>query len=308
MSRVSVVIPARNEPYLAKTVDDLFRTAWSDLEVVVVLDGCEAPDLKERDRLVIVRHETAKGARVAINNGVNVATGRYVLKLDAHCRLSEGFDEILKRDHEYEWLVTVPRYIFRPETWTTRHFPIEYERVDWPFHPGRAIGGLVPRKWYGESGMEKDNQRPECYYYLEFKRKHLAIDEIQTCNGAFFFIEKKRYLEFGGLDERFWNYQSDICEIAFKAWLSGGAFMINKRAWHGHWWKSEDKRGWKLDWRALRRSAAYLTWYWSHDQWPGAKRPFKWFVEHFWPIPGWPDNWEEVVSNFKEPELGEFPA
>ena len=19
----------------------------------------------------------------------------------------------------------------------------------------------------------------------------------------------------------------------------------------------------------------------------------KWFVEHFWPIPGWPENWEE---------------
>jgi hypothetical protein len=29
------------------------------------------------------------------------------------------------------------------------------------------------------------------------------------------------------------------------------------------------------------------------DRWPKRTRNIKWFVEHFWPIPGWPDNWEE---------------
>jgi hypothetical protein len=44
---VAVIIPARNEPYLGKTVRNLFVTAKEEIEVFIVLDG--AP-LHEEDK------------------------------------------------------------------------------------------------------------------------------------------------------------------------------------------------------------------------------------------------------------------
>jgi hypothetical protein len=44
---VAVIIPARNEPYLGKTVRNLFATAKEQIEVFIVLDG--AP-LHEKDK------------------------------------------------------------------------------------------------------------------------------------------------------------------------------------------------------------------------------------------------------------------
>ena len=39
MSKLSVIVPARNELFLNKTVDDLFAKAHGDVEVIAVLDG-----------------------------------------------------------------------------------------------------------------------------------------------------------------------------------------------------------------------------------------------------------------------------
>jgi hypothetical protein len=41
------------------------------------------------------------------------------------------------------------------------------------------------------------------------------------------------------------------------------------------------------------------------DAWPLATRKMKWFVDHFWPIPGWPDDWEEQGRKYwtEHPEL-----
>ena len=39
MSRVSLLIPARNERFLSRTVQDVCEKARGDVEVLVVLDG-----------------------------------------------------------------------------------------------------------------------------------------------------------------------------------------------------------------------------------------------------------------------------
>jgi hypothetical protein len=57
--------------------------------------------------------------------------------------------------------------------------------------------------------------------------------------------------------------------------------------------KDEHGRTWKLSWQAMRETGRFQTWYWMMDKWPKATRKMRWFVEHFWPIPGWPNNWEE---------------
>ena len=52
--KVSVIVPSRNEIFLNKTVEDLFRTATGEIEVIVILDGYwpeTLPDVKDKNQV-----------------------------------------------------------------------------------------------------------------------------------------------------------------------------------------------------------------------------------------------------------------
>lgn len=104
MSKVSVIIPARNEPYLQQTIDDLFSKAKGEIEIIVVLDGWwPFQPLKDRPNLILIHRGSPQGMRPAINSAARISKGEYLLKCDAHCMFDEGFDEKLKKDCEIDW-------------------------------------------------------------------------------------------------------------------------------------------------------------------------------------------------------------
>ena len=93
MAKTSVLIPARNERFLAPTVDDLFNKAEGEIEVIVFLDGYKPdPPLQERPGLKTIHSPKPAGMRPAINACASVASGKYLMKVDAHCMFGEGFD------------------------------------------------------------------------------------------------------------------------------------------------------------------------------------------------------------------------
>ena len=108
--RVSVLIPARNEIFLQKTIQDILAKAKGDIEVVVVLDGYwptetkrehwSTPPIIDDKRVKYVHRGTPRGMRDGINSAASLSTGEYLLKSDAHCMFDEGFDEKLKADIE----------------------------------------------------------------------------------------------------------------------------------------------------------------------------------------------------------------
>ena len=104
----SIIIPSRNEKFLQNTITDLLSKG-RNIEVIAVLDGYwPAPPLQDDKRLVILHKGKAEGMRPAINNGVSIASGEYVMKLDGHCMIDKGFDEKLNADCEDNWIV-IPR-------------------------------------------------------------------------------------------------------------------------------------------------------------------------------------------------------
>ena len=108
MSKVSVIIPSRTELFLSQTVDDVFKKATGEIEVIVVLEGYwPEPPLQERPGLILIHHDQPMGLRKSINHGTDVATGEYIMKLDAHCLMAEGWDETLKADCDTDWIVSV---------------------------------------------------------------------------------------------------------------------------------------------------------------------------------------------------------
>lgn len=90
MPKLSIIIPVYNAaPYLRQTLDTVLGQSLQDIEVICVDDGStdQSPEIlrsyAEKDSRVRVLHQQNQHAGVARNNGLAVATGKYVHFLDA---------------------------------------------------------------------------------------------------------------------------------------------------------------------------------------------------------------------------------
>lgn len=96
MTRLSVVIPCYNDgDHLLAAVDSAIAQTHPDTEIVVVDDGSTDPrttqvlgDLPDRVR---IRRQENKGVSAARNAGITIASGDYILPLDADDRLGPTY-------------------------------------------------------------------------------------------------------------------------------------------------------------------------------------------------------------------------
>ena len=135
---LSIIIPSRSPQYLQQTIDDLLTKAEGPVEIIVVMDGLWAP-LKDDPRVIILHHggvHASKGMRASINAGVAISTGTYIMKIDEHCTVDQGYDVKLKADCEENWVVIPRRYRLNVETWTLiddGRPPIDYMFIAYPY-------------------------------------------------------------------------------------------------------------------------------------------------------------------------------
>jgi len=109
MPDVSVIIPSRNEWFLAKTIESVLATARGDTEVIAVIDGeHQGPEPPKDPRVRVIRHKSPQGQRQSCNEAARISKARYILKTDAHSMFDEGFDVKLMADCEPDWIV-IPR-------------------------------------------------------------------------------------------------------------------------------------------------------------------------------------------------------
>jgi glycosyltransferase involved in cell wall biosynthesis len=81
---VSVIIPSHHPIYLQKTIDELLNNSRGEVEVIAVLDGYWTT-LNNDKRVSIVHLGKNRGMRGAINAGVSVSRGKYIMRTDEHC-------------------------------------------------------------------------------------------------------------------------------------------------------------------------------------------------------------------------------
>lgn len=97
---VSVVVTAYNvEKYLRRCLDSILTQTWSDIELIVVedcsTDGTKAVLAEYENRAGIIWHQKNKGAGWSRRDGIEAATGDYVITVDADDWLSPAFIETL---------------------------------------------------------------------------------------------------------------------------------------------------------------------------------------------------------------------
>lgn len=269
---ISVLIPARNERYLQRTIDDLATKLKLPYEVLVGLDAWQPdPPLREQANLKIYYSSQRVGTRVLINKLVSMAQGKYLLRLDPHCIVAEGLDEDLISVCDTNTTVVPSWYELDTGLWQRR----ENTRCDYRYltHPGDHAGGLRSVPWNGPTKSEAE----------------VEVDEVMTCSGSIWLMEKQRFLDLGGLDERHGHIGQEGVEIACKSWLSGGKLLVNKRTWYAHW--NRNKHPYALGRRQKQISLDRANELWLKGTWPQAVRDINWLIRHFanrlGPVPGW---------------------
>ena len=98
---LSIIIPSYRDQYLQPTIDDIRKNAKGEIEIIVILDGCEMPVTGA----TVIHNENRRGLRDSVNSGVAISRGEYILKCDSHCIFDEGFDVKLLADIEDNWVV-----------------------------------------------------------------------------------------------------------------------------------------------------------------------------------------------------------
>jgi glycosyltransferase involved in cell wall biosynthesis len=304
--KVSVIIPSRTEKFLPETVRDCLVKARGDVEVIPVLEDYQPEQeeavMKAADndtRVKPIRRDVGqhKGMRQSINEGVHFADGDFIMKLDAHCMMSEGYDVELAKVCEARDIIIPRRYSLDPEEWKIRSGrpAIDYEFISFPYgDPFRTV--RHGNKWY---------ERAE-------ERKDIAFDENMAFQGSCYFMRRDNFLWLGGLQT--FGYESIILEseeLGNKNWLTGGRTMTYKPVWYAHLHKGKQYgRMYFINKWEMRRGRKYHIDLWMHDKWERADRPFSWLVSHFWPVPTWPDDWQtnpEYERRYLE-AIGESPS
>jgi len=225
--------------------------------------------------------------RVAINAGVAIARGKYILKTDAHCMFAKGFDKALKADCANNMVVVPRRLRLDPEKWDTirdSRPPVDYMYLSYPEDPSVWGGPSLQGKEWREKNVVLDGDSK-------------LIDDLMTAQGSCWFMELD-YFNFLELmdDDHYGEFGKEMQEIGLKCWLSGGKMVRNKKTWYAHWHKTKaDGRGYSLSKGEFLKASEYTRrWLTEKKVWHKQNKDFKYLINYFWPIPGWPENWEII--------------
>lgn len=274
---VSVIIPSRNEIFLEKTLKDVLDKASGEIEIVVILDGHKPQELINDERITYLYHEVSVGMRAAINHGVSVCRGEFLMKLDAHCLLDRGFDVKLESSCADDWVVVPRRYGLDPETWGFKEgaekLPVDYDLFLYPkkYCPGE----LHPYRW-DERTIANQN---------------ILIDDNLAFQGSCWFMKRKHFdrHKFLKVEEYQGLPQQESVEIGLTTWLTGGRVVVNKNTWYAHLFKTS--LNYPVDLWNLKRCHEYAYNHWAVEN----RKGFVNLIEKFMPIPQWPTNWEEEM-------------
>ena len=291
MAKVSIIIPSRNEPFLRPTVVDLLAKATGDVEVIAILDGWwPDPQLPDDPRLRLLHWGEVKGLRLGINAAARIATGEYLMKIDAHCAVAQGYDEALQRDCDKDWIVVPEKYSLEPTTWARFKPPWQYFYLTFPYDPTFEYIGLHDKN-FGPGKNHANAAKP--------------IDDIITYQGSCWFLRRDYFWRLlpNGMDHEHLYYAQEPQELGLRAWLTGGRVVVNKNTWYAHLHKGRAHgRGFPRYKGQWTRAIKWSTEYWmnnKHLQSPTQVHDIQWLVAKFWdelhnaPSYAWPDDWQD---------------
>jgi len=324
---LSILIPARNEFYydidlLHETITNVLANTSVKTEVVAVLDGYDTQwpliPLPVNSRLTVIQHRKSIGQRAATNEAARVATGEYVMKLDAHCALDSDFDEKLLATFEPHWTVVPGQFNLQVFEWKCKKCgwakdqspkPARCEKCNSRYlkqvkiwkprdgqegrrraytHSWRFDSTLTFQYWGAYASDEVYCNKHNILFRPETQQ---PIHDTMCLLGACWAMRRERYFELNICDELMGNWGQQGLEVSLKSWLSGGELKVNQNTWFAHFFRVG---GIGFPWpdggrkeRAVARSKELFL----QNKWEKQVHPLSWLIEKFAPVPDFgPEN------------------
>ena len=318
---LSILIPARNEEFLKRTIEDILSNIEADTEIIVVLDGYET-DLPTHPRLKVIHNPESIGQRAATNQACRLSKAKYVMKTDAHCAFDKGFDrkmiEAFKEVGDNITMIPVMRNL-HAFNWVCEE---GHSRYQGPSGPCKECNGPTKKDvvWIAKTNPQSvsycfDSEPHFQYFNLFKKRPEYAKDfedkkltETMSIQGSCFMLTRDKYWELNICDESLGSWGSQGIEVAGKTWLSGGRVICSHKTWYAHMFRTQggdfgfpyENPGKKVE--HAKKTVRELFF---DNKWDGQIYPLSWLLEKFWPVPGWS---EEARAQIKAWPLMNKPS
>ncbi len=290
--KLSILIPAYHEPYLGKTIESVLEKAEEDIEIIPILDGW-TPDYKLPDdkRIKPIYLSQNKGKRNALNIGLMNSSGKFIMELDAHCIVDQGFDKTLLSSIEDNWLVVPRRYSLDPQKWIKDDSRgiIDYHYLSFPIQNSWGLG-FYARQWDTLTRDKTD--------------KKFDIDDTMTIQASSWIANKNYFIKhiYPLDDTNYGPLAQDQQELVLKYWLKGGEVKVNKKTSYAHVAKRWYHYSQKVFSRLHKKDNVYIngnTWgtiHWLKNEEPNLSHKFEWLIEKFSPVPEWDQDWKEKIN------------
>ena len=291
---LSILIPARNEEFLSRTIEDILENIEGNTEIIVGLDGAWAePPIKDNPRVTIVHVSESIGQRAMSNRLCELSKAKYVMKVDAHCAFDKGFDRKMMEVMQDDWtLIPVMRNL-HAFNWVCPNGHKRYQGQS-----GVCTEcGLETKKeivWIAKNNPQsmafRFDRSLHFQYWNEFAKTQTGdLTETMSIQGSCFMLTRDKWWELDISSEQFQSWGQQGVEVACKTWLSGGKVMVNRKTWYAHMFRTaggdfgfpyENPESKVQENRELSRRL------FEHNEWDKAIHPFSWLIEKFNP-PEW---------------------
>jgi len=290
--KTTIIIPSKTEIFLKRTIEDVLEKATGDIEIIAVVDGYYPPlnEIVDDPRVTYLHLEPSRNAqkRHGINKAVEMATGDFVMSVDAHIMFAKGFDEQLIKDHEPNWVQVPRRHRLDAENWclqpqSDNRPPIDYEYIMFP-----------PLVHENDDGMKSIHGFK--WDVKTIARMDIPIDDIIEFQGSCWFMTKEFFQRMGFMEiNGYTGWGQEAEEISFKTWKAGGRVVVNKNTWYAHLHKGE-KYG-RMYW--MSRAENRESYKYAYNKWIIEEKDFiislfEKFNQDF-KMPGWPLDWKEKL-------------
>lgn len=307
---LSLLIPARNEKFLARTIEDLLKNIRGDTEIIAVLDGqWSDPPIADNPRVHLIYYPESIGQRAACNRAAAMSTAKYVMKVDAHCAFDEGFDVKLLADMQDNWtMVPVMRNLHIFDWLCADCGKRIYQGPTPSVCPDCGGKMAMDIVWIAKSNPQSRSycfdREPHFQYFndyckrAEYKaaRDSEHLTDTMSLQGSCFLMTRERYFALNVCDESWGSWGSQGIEVAVKTWLSGGRVVVNHNTWYAHCFRTQGGDfgfPYPLSAKQTEYAKSRARDMLFKDGFPGQVRPLSWLIDKFKPIPGWDNTGNE---------------
>lgn len=303
---LSILIPARNEIFLVRTIEDILEKIEGKTEIIVVLDGeWSEPGIPDHERLTVVYNPVSVGQRAATNQAAKISKAKYVMKCDAHCSFDQGFDVKMMNEMHDNWTMVPLMRNLHAFDWVCSN---GHKRYQGPSGPCEECGKETTKDvvWLAKKSPQSVSycfdSTPHFQYFGDYAKRPEGkgkITETMSLQGSCFMMTREKYWELNICDENFGSWGSQGIEVAVKTWLSGGQVMVNKKTWYAHMFRTQGGDfgfPYPISGKDQKKAMKYARDLFFNNKWDKQIRPLSWLVERFWPVKGWT---EEELQKLK---------